>query len=168
MIDVKIQKKQLDIDKIKEGKVRVGWWGNIKYGTEDGKEGPSVAQVARWNEFGTPYIPARPFFRPVVHGQRTELVQLLRKLYQTALRNNTDTMEALEAFGLEVQGRIRVSITNVHTPPNAPITIYGGWLRRKGHKAVYIKGKGEGKKPLHDTGVMKDSVSYETEEVKGK
>ena len=54
MIDVKIQKKQLDIDKIKEGKVRVGWWGNIKYGTEDGKEGPSVAQVARWNEFGTP------------------------------------------------------------------------------------------------------------------
>ena len=164
MIEVKIQKKELDLDKIKEGKVRVGWWANIKYE----KGGPSVAQVARWNEFGTPYIPARPFFRPVVHGQRTELVQLLRHLYQGAIRNNTDTMDALGAFGEEVTGRIRVSISNVHTPPNAPITIYGGWMRRKGGKPFYVVGKGEGKKPLHDTGLMKDSVSYETEEVKAK
>lgn len=161
MIDAKVRKKDLDLDKIREGKVRVGWWGNITY-----KEGgPSVAQVARWNEYGTPYIPARPFFRPVVRGQRTELVEKLRHLYQAALRNNTDTLVALNDFGEDVEGRIRVSIANVFSPPNAPITIHGGWLRRKGHKAVYIEGKGEGKKPLHDTGVMKDSVSHEVEEV---
>lgn len=163
MIDVKVDKKPMDLDKIKEGKVRVGWWGNITYD----KGGPSVAQVARWNEYGTPYIPARPFFRPVVHGQRTELVQELRKLYQDAIRNNKDTLNALNIFGDDVEGRIRLSISNVFTPPNAPITIYGGWLRRKGHKAVYIEGKGEGKKPLHDTGLMKDSVSHEVEEVMG-
>lgn len=161
MIDVKVNKKPMDLDKFREGKVRVGWWGNITYN----KGGPSVAQVARWNEFGTPYIPARPFFRPVVHGQRTELVQELRKLYQDALRNNKDTLNALNIFGEDVEGRIRLSISNVWTPPNAPITIYGGWLRRKGHKPVYIEGKGEGKKPLHNTGVLKDSVSHEVEEV---
>lgn len=161
MIEAKVRKKDLDLDKMREGKVRVGWWGNITY--KNG--GPSVAQVARWNEYGTPYIPARPFFRPVVHGQQTELVQELRRLYQDALRNNTDSLDALNTFGEDVEGRIRVSISNVFTPPNAPITIYGGWLRRKGHKAVYIEGKGEGKKPLHDTGLMKDSVSHEVEEV---
>ncbi|MBQ1758964.1 MAG: hypothetical protein IIZ94_04695 [Prevotella sp.] len=149
------------MDKFREGKVRVGWWGNITYK----KGGPSVAQVARWNEFGTPYIPARPFFRPVVHGQRTELVQELRRMYQDALRNNKDTLAVLNLFGEDVEGRIRVSIGNVWTPPNAPITIYGGWLRRKGHKPVYIEGKGEGKKPLQNTLVLKDSVSHEVEEV---
>lgn len=163
MIDAKVIKKPMDLDKIREGKVRVGWWGNITY--KDG--GPSVAQVARWNEFGTPYIPSRPFFRPVVHGQKTELVQMLRHLYQDALRNNKNTLDVLNLFGEEVEGRIKVSIRNVETPPNAPITIYGGWLRRKGHKPIYIEGKGEGKKPLYDTGVMLDSVSHEVEEVMG-
>lgn len=162
MIKTTIQKRNYDTDKIKEGKVRVGWWADVKY-----EDGVSVAQVARWNEFGTPYIPKRQFFRPVVHGQRTELVQELRKLYTDALIDNKNTLNALKVFGEDVIGRVKVSIQQVTTPANAPITVHGGWLRRKGHKAVYIEGKGFNK-PLYDSGLMLNSVSYEVEEVKAK
>ena len=159
MIDVKVQKKPIDLDKYKEGKVRVGWWSAIKY-----DDGISVAQVARWNEYGTPYIPSRPFFRPVVHGKKTELVQELRHLYQDAINNNKDTLEAMAVFGEDVIGRIKVSIREVVEPENSPVTVYGGWMTRNG-KSFYVEGKGFNK-PLYRTGFMLNSVDYEVSEVK--
>ena len=51
------------------------------------------------------------------------------------------------------------SITVIRKPPNAPITIKGGWMRSKKGKLFYIKGKGSDN-PLIDTGFLKMSVVH--------
>lgn len=145
---------------IKEGKVRVGFFPDSRY---DGSL--SVAQVARWNEFGMG-IPKRPFMRPAVHTRRADLVNYLHKAYRQALRDNQDTLEVLETFGEQVKGLIQQQIINTNEPPNAEITIHGGWMRnKKTGKPIYLKGKGFNA-PLRDTGIMLHSVRYQTEEIR--
>lgn len=159
---VNLKKKTFDTRKIKEGIVRIGWFEGVRY-----DDNTPVAQVARWNEYGTGGahgIPKRPFMRPAVHEHRQELTDMLRKLYKQAIKDNTNTMDALEEFGAVVKGKIQMQINNTTTPPNAPITVRGGWLGRPGGKSVYIKGKGFNK-PLYHTGFMRDTVDYQAEEV---
>ena len=147
MISTKVVKRDYDIDKIKEGKVRVGWWANSKYSGN-----LTVPQVARWNEFGTPRVPARPFVRPAIHRNEQDLRERLRHQYQDALRNNKDSMVVLERFGVYVKGLIQDEIVSGHHRPNRPSTI-----KKKGFNA-----------PLRDTLLMLNSITYETEEVMGK
>lgn len=148
-ISVRFEKKNLDLDKIKEGVVRTGFFEGSRY--EGGK---TVASVAAANEFGVPKdsgerIPPRPFMRPAVHRNRQMLVERLRSEYKKALRNNTNTMDVLEIFGQLVQGLIQNQIINTTYPPNAPSTI-----KRKGINA-----------PLRDTKLMLHSVSHQEEEI---
>lgn len=159
---VTVQKKRYDANQIRSGVVRVGFFAESKY-----EDDLPVAQVARWNEFGTRIdhgIPPRPFMRPAVFEHKQELTEKLRSLYRKAFKDNQNTMAVLELFGEDVVEKIKSQIDSVNTPENAPITIHGGWLGRKGKKAVYIEGKG-GSKPLIDTGVMQRSVKYKAEEV---
>lgn len=162
-IKVTLKKKRFDTTKLREGVVRVGWFEGVRY-----KDGVSVAQVAYWNEYGTggPHgIPKRPFMRPAVHQNRKELQETLRSLYRQAIKDNTNTMDALESFGVLVQAKIRRQILSTTTPANSPITVHGGWLGRPGKKGgVFIKGKGFNK-PLQNTGYMVDKVDYQCEEV---
>lgn len=158
----RVQRKRINLDHLKEGIVRVGWFDNMFY-----DEGTPVAAVARWNEYGTPSakypIPPRPFVRPVVHGKQHLIQEKLRDLYLTAVRNNTNTMTALEIFGEYVSELIRRQIDLTVSPANAPITLKGGWLRSKSGKPFYVHPK-RGSHPLKDTGVLQDSVSYQAEE----
>ena len=142
-ISVRFEKKNLDLDKIKEGVVRTGFFEGSQY--EGGK---TVASVARYNEFGLG-VPKRSFMRPAVHRNRQMLVERLRSEYKKALRNNTNTMDVLEIFGQLVQGLIQNQIINTTYPPNAPSTI-----KRKGVNS-----------PLRDTRLMLHSVRYQTEEI---
>lgn len=142
-ISVRFEKKNIDLDKIKEGVVRTGFFEGSRY--EGGK---TVASVARYNEFGLG-VPKRSFMRPAVHRNRQILVDRLRSEYKKALRNNTNTMDVLEIFGQLVQGLIQNQIINTTYPPNAPSTI-----KRKGFNA-----------PLRDTRLMLHSVRYQTEEI---
>ena len=46
-------------------------------------------------------------------------------------------------------------------PPNAPLTVSGGWIRNRiSHKPVYVERKGFNK-PLYDTGQLYNDFDYE-------
>lgn len=142
-IKVTYKKSNYDLNKLKEGKVRVGFFESSKY------EGDKyVAQVARYNEFGLG-VPRRSFMRPAVHERKQELVNWLRSDYKKALKDNANTMEVLERFGEMCKGLIQKQIINTTTPPNAPSTI-----KRKGFNA-----------PLRDTHLMLNSVAHQEEEI---
>ena len=155
--------KRLNTHNYKEGAVWVGFFEDSKYADDT-----YVAQVARWNEYGTGGshgIPARPFMRPAVFESKTELNAFLRSKYKKALKDNKNTMGVLKEFGEMVVDIIQRRIESTVSPANAPITINGGWLGRKGKKPVYIEGKQGKSHPLIDTGIMRDSVKYNVKEV---
>ena len=159
IIEYRHNKKRLDLDKFKEGRCRVGFFSNSKY--DDGK---SVAQVARWNEYGVG-VPLRPFMRPALHQNKEGLVDLLHRRYASAVRNNEDTMVVLSQFGEYCKGLVQDQINNTWEPANAPITIHGGWMRTKSGKAFYVEGKGFNA-PLRNTKIMLHSVSHQEEEIR--
>lgn len=142
VITVTRKKRNYNTHLLKQGVVRVGFFPQSRY---DG--GTSVAQVARYNEFGLG-VPARPFMRPAVFEHKTDLTNNLHKRYRQAIRDNQDTMMVLENFGKDVAGLIREQIANTYEPPNAPSTI-----KRKGANT-----------PLRDTRLMLNSVRYQAEE----
>lgn len=142
MITVTRKKRNYNTHLLKQGVVRVGFFPDSRY---DG--GKSVAEVARYNEFGAG-VPARPFMRPAVFEHKADLVNLLHRQYRQAIRDNQDTMVVLERFGEYVKGLIQEQIINTNEPPNAPSTI-----KRKGFNA-----------PLRDTNLMLNSVRYQAEE----
>ena len=143
-MNVRVRRNKYNTKNIREGIVRVGWFSQHRY-----SDGLPVASVAVFNEYGTPTAPARPFVRPVIHGQKQTILENLKHHYKSALRNNTNTNKVLALIGEDVKWRIQAQILATNTPPNAPST---------------IKAKGFNK-PLYDTGFMLNSVSYQTEEV---
>lgn len=160
MMGVRVDRKRYNLDKLREGKVRVGWFDDIQY-----DDGVYVAQVAYWNEYGTYASPARPFMRPMLHQSQRDIKELLKNSYARAVRENSDTQRVLMRVGEEVVWRIQKQILATTTPPNSPITINGGWMRnKKSGKPFYVIPK-VGTHPLIDTGVMYQTVSYQVEEV---
>jgi hypothetical protein len=87
-------------------------------------------------------IPARPFFRNMIAEQSPKW----GKMAGAMLRSNGGDVDAtLDLLGQEIQGRLKESINTLMTPPLAASTI-----ARKGHS-----------KPLIDTAVMLNSISFE-------
>lgn len=160
MIRVKATIKKLNLDQFREGKVRVGWFNDIRY-----NDGVSVAQVAYWNEYGTYNSPARPFMRPMLHQNQRAILDNLRHQYKYAILHNQNTLKVLEKIGEDVRWRIQSQILATNTPPNAPITLNGGWMRNKKSGRLFYVIPKIGTHPLIDTGVMYESVSYQVEEV---
>ena len=100
-------------------------------------------------------IPPRPFFRNAIktYGPKWgEQMGLLLK------RTEFDASKSLHLMGEIIQGQIQTSILDLRDPPLAPSTI-----RRKsqGKVSALAKAIGGPAKPLIDTGVMWNSVSYE-------
>lgn len=107
--------------------------------------GPSVADVATFNEFGTSRIPERSFIRSTMDKQRPALLVMNRKLFFEMSAGRMSTRRALNILGLKITSEIKKTITRLKTPPNAPSTI-----RRKGSS-----------NPLIDTGQMRQSIRHE-------
>ena len=143
-ITVVRKKRDYNTGLLKQGVVRVGFFEDSRY---DGNT--SVAKVARINEFGAG-VPARPFMRPAVFEKKTDLNNMVHRMYRQAIRDNQDTLETLEKFGEYVKGLIQEQIRNTTEPPNAPSTI-----KKKGFNA-----------PLRDTLIMLHSVRSQAEEHK--
>jgi len=143
-MQVRVLRKKYNTSQLRDGIVRVGWFEGMRY-----EDGVPVAQVARWNEYGAGRVPARPFMRPVLHGQKQTILENLKFQYQKAIRNNQNTVKVLNLIGEDVKYRIQWQIMATTTPPNAPSTI-----RAKGFN-----------KPLYDTGFMFNSVAYQVEEI---
>lgn len=108
------------------------------------ENGTTLAQIVKWNEFGTTEIPARPAFRQFASSDAsTRAGQQLTEDLQRALTPE-DAEMALARFGERMAEGLWQTIDNFITPPNAEAT---------------VKAKGFNK-PLIRTGRMRDSVAW--------
>lgn len=107
-------------------------------------KGLLVSQIAFWNEFGTKHIPERSFIRAWFDSNISTIQQRAHFLYGKVLDGKMNAKTALATLGQWVQDRIRKSILEFTSPPNAPMTI-----RRKGSSH-----------PLIDTGQMLNSIHH--------
>ena len=103
-----------------------------------------VARVAAWNEFGTDSVPARPFFRNAIDGNKEKILDMTEKLANEAMIGKSTVQQAFDRLGLFMQGLIRASIRSNTPPPNSP-------------KTIAAKGSS---KTLIDSGQMINSVTY--------
>ena len=99
-----------------------------------------VAQVANWQEYGTYTAPPRPFFRTCIQNNSSSY----GLVFATYLKNHDyDIDMSFKYLGNKVKYDLQASIEDWSTPPNAPITIEGGWMKnKKSGKVFYVEGKG--------------------------
>ena len=140
------------IKEIEQTKVKVGFFSNARY-----TNGDYVAMVAATNEYGSiaNNIPPRPFMRPA-HDKNKEV---FAKAIASAVRNAKDGKatfrQGMGLFGEVAVGEVKQAIRDVTSPRLAKATI-------EARKARHSKGIASDK-PLVDSGIMLQSVSYEVE-----
>ena len=121
------------------------------------------AQILQLMEYGSPInnIPKRELLAPVVNKYSVQISAALGKIISALLQNNTGQADILmQRLALRVENWCKKFFTDEDNnwEPNAPITIYGGWMRNKvTGKPIYIKGKGSDR-PLIDTGALRQSI----------
>lgn len=104
-------------------------------------DGPLIAQVGYWNEYGTDTIPPRPFFRTAVENNRDKLGPMFVRAVQ-----KHDTEAAMRTVCDHMVDELKISVLTWTDPPNAPSTI-----RKKGYNAP-LRGPDK---------LLRDSFSYE-------
>jgi hypothetical protein len=146
-------------------KVEAGWFESARYkagkGVSKDMVGLSIAQVAKWNEFGTSravestskdgktvttvvvHTPARPFMRYAQALFNKDRHEIQAKVGKKLIEGKITAVQALGQIGNALEGKIVLSIKTGPWPKNAPSTIAA-----KGFDA-----------PLRDTSQMFQSVS---------
>lgn len=119
-------------------KLEVGFFDTARY-----PNGTYVAQVARYQEYGTIHIPIRPFFRTAITNNMHKWIEFYKK--DISITNNNAF--TLNRVGELARRDIIKSIDNMNTPPN---------------KRSTIKNK-KSSKPLVDTGLLRRSVTYKVQ-----
>lgn len=118
-------------------------------GTKYGN-GVSVIEVAAWNQYGTKSIPSRPFLT----ASREQMIKTTAALRQKILEqvNNDQSCpdEVFDQIGAMCASVVKNTITAWQDPPNSPAT---------------VKAKGVNN-PLVDTGLMRQSVTWEVRKKK--
>ena len=133
----------------------------------------SASERSRWlmalHEHGAPgaHIPARPVIIPALSAEkaREAVGRELREAASAANAGDRQAMQAaLERAGEAGTDAIRAYIDAGVPPPNAPLTVEGGWIRNfSSKKPVHVEGKGFSK-PLYDTGELYGDFDYEITE----
>lgn len=129
-----LDKKMKNLIKNSKEILEVGFFENSKY-----QNGTNVASVAKFHEYGTINIPARPFFRLALKNEK----KWLDYFKITLIQNNNLNLTLLK-LGELTRGDIVKSITQLSNPPL---------------KASTIKRKGSSK-PLIDTGFLRANVNF--------
>ena len=113
------------------------------------------------------HIPPRPVVQPALAKEslKTEMGDCLLESCQAAFDGDmSGTVAGMEDCGQRGADGIREYIDAGIDPPNAPVTLSGGWIRnRVSGKGVPVKGK-SGTTPLVDTGQLYGEFGYETAE----
>ena len=143
------------LKKIKDARVRVGWFEESKY-----DDNTPVANVAFWQEYGTKRgIPERPFMRPAAFHNEKKWIALAKQEVAKCVESGKSLTLAMDKLGFMVQGDIQFEISSVYEPELKESTIKAR-LRRKSVKKVTASLT----KPLIDTGTMLASVQHKVEE----
>ena len=125
-----------------------------------------LAFILAVQEHGSPVmrIPPRPVILPALSrdSARQAMSQAAASALSAAARGDLSaTQSALASSGQAGADAIRSYIDEGVPPPNAPVTVSGGWVyNRVAAKGVPVPGKGFNK-PLYDTGRLYRSFSYE-------
>ncbi len=112
-------------------------------------------------------IPPRPVVQPALaqEGLRTEMAENLLESCEAAFQGDlSGTQAGMENAGQRGADGIREYIDAGISPPNAPVTLSGGWIyNRVAKKGVLVSGK-NGDKPMKDTGALYEDFDYEVTE----
>jgi hypothetical protein len=139
----KLEKKLKEIgERVENGTfVKVGFLEDATY-----PDGTNVAQVAFWLNFGTKFMPPRPFFNQFIAENKGEWGKKLARVLEAA---NYDTTLALARMGYGMKGQLQDKIIAFNNPPDSDET-----LARK--KSAFGKDA-----TLVDTGHMLNSVDFD-------
>ncbi len=153
-----LKKRLRALQKLKQTKVKVGLPASAD---------ARLHFILAVQEHGSPLlrIPSRPVVEPALARPQTRaaMAEAMRDAVRAACRGE-DPRPALEAAGQAGADGIRAYIDSHIPPPNAPVTVEGGWTwNRAAKKGVYVPGKGFNK-PLFDTGALYNAFDYEIEE----
>ena len=137
------QFEQLDkeIEYLKSHSVEIGILGDESSG------GVSVRDYAIWNEYGTIYIPSRPFFRKALASRKAqrEINEFMQGLFGKVIQGSLTGEQMLRTVGEYCKARLVESVNS------------GGW---QGNKASTLKKKNQSK-PLIDTGALISSFDFQ-------
>jgi len=123
-----------------------------------------VALIAFWNEYGTDTIPARPFMSLAYYKHLEGLKKVRDQVYLKVIAGEISVEHALAIMGEWLSAKVRSTIREVTSPPNAPSTI-----RKK--NAALLRRTSSAKKeanpligttahPLIDSAQMLNSVTH--------
>lgn len=113
-------------------------------GSKATENGETVLDIATFHEFGTIDAPERSFLRAWFDENEDRAKEALRKLMLSVVKGQRSKDQALEVFGLWLQGEVQKRISQGISPALAPSTI-----AKKGSSV-----------PLIDTGQLRASVTY--------
>lgn len=135
-----------ELDFIERNKPYVAVGVHKDAGMHQGEDGQSttVAQVAKWNEFGTSRIPERSFIRSTFDERNRAYSALVEKLILLVYLRQETVLGTLAILGQMIETDIKNKIVTLRDPPNAP-----GTIKKK-----------KSSNPLIDTGQMKNSIRY--------
>ena len=152
-----IVKQQECLDYLRSNKVDVGL----------------TSSASGWSRFllgihtrGSPimHIPPRPVVQPALAQEslKTEMGDRLLESCQAAFDGDmSGTVAGMEDCGQRGADGIREYIDGGIGPPNAPVTLSGGWIyNRVAKKGVLVSGK-SGSIPMKDTEALYNDFDYE-------
>jgi len=109
-------------------------------------------------------IPPRPVVQPALRqaSVRAEMAEKMMEACGAALDGDMEgTAAGMEASGQAGADGIRDYIDAGIDPPNAPVTLSGGWIyNRVAKKGVLVKGK-SGSTPMKDTAALYEDFDWE-------
>ena len=109
-------------------------------------------------------IPPRPVVDPALHqeGLQQEMSAFLLDSCEAAFDGDmAGTIGGMEDCGQRGADGIREYIDGGIGPPNAPVTLSGGWIyNRVAKKGVLVSGK-SGSTPMKDTEALYNDFDYE-------
>ena len=157
------KKLLVSIHKLQDQNVKVGWIKRQEY--PDSNE--TVAAVAAQNEFGNAkkHIPARPFMRPTIAARENVWKKTGENGAKKVIKDEMTIHEVLDLIGFQAESDIKKTIKQLYSPALAEATILARIERNKrlsGTKGqLSEKALGNVTKPLIDTGVMFNTLTYE-------
>lgn len=144
--------------------VRVGYFPGATHLSRKENTGEVVGEVptayiASIHEYGAPKanIPPRSFFRTSATEQRQKWADFMAKLLDSSVKGKIGFSKGLETIGLVVSKDIAHKIDEITEPALKERTLAARQARRKSPPS---------KKPLIDTALMRDQLTFEVSDAK--
>lgn len=126
-------------------KVHVGYFGQVRHISKDGKRSITLGNLAGIHEHGTKHIPKRAFIAPALKKNRGKYLKLVGKSFLPIVRGKQTTTQTWHYIGQQAVKDVQSFMLSASFTP----------LKEK-----TIKQKGSSR-PLIDTGQLRQSVTYQ-------